>query len=592
MARVHVLVLLLQQLSTRCCGIPLPTTLPPHPRLMLTDEHLSRIHANIKSEPLAAQLYSDLLLHADAIAVGKVHESGRGAGVRDVAYTMGLAYRLSKNRTIGRAGVEAFLKIARMPDICGACADNNCTGLEQHCPGPACAQNTARRQPDPLCFGVTGEGLAIGYDWLWEAMSAEERLVVSRTITTQILNVYSQGLSRWYTSSYAFRAADNFNSVVNSGAMLGALAVLGEPDGQLYGNTGRFARDTLQVALLALPHGATSIYPDGSYPEGPGYGDFAISHHIAALRGFETTLRTSVPSLNVTGLTQIPRYYIDIGSNGFTPSGATFNWADGGTGAGSWLPVSLAGRYADSLHPGLIYAARQTIVQANQNGGCQGVRRPPAAKGEKVPKSDSEPSCAIMLADFDGRGTKEDLGQLVASHSYEHTAVAVVRSSWTNEGVWFGMKGGDNSLQQIGKGTTHTHADQGSFVLDIAGARWAEDLGADSYGDYGYFSMQKFDWYAASTAGHNTLSFSGLGQDACTDSFPALLPSDWLAGELSPIKTNSTQCRAELKEFNATAGWGIIDLADSYSLSGANGVNRGIALIRGKTESDDGMLVS
>ena len=28
MARVHVLVLLLQQLSTSCCGIPLPTTPP------------------------------------------------------------------------------------------------------------------------------------------------------------------------------------------------------------------------------------------------------------------------------------------------------------------------------------------------------------------------------------------------------------------------------------------------------------------------------------------------------------------------------------------------------------------------------------
>ncbi len=290
MPRVLLPLLLLQQLSTECSGIPLPTTLPPHPRLVLTDKHIRKIHANIKAEPLAAQLYSDLLLHADAIARGKVHESGRGAGVRDVAYTMGLAYRLSQNKTIGRAGVEAFLKIARMPDICGACAEQDCTGLETHCPGRTCGQNTAQRQPDPLCFGVTGEGLAIGYDWLWEAMTPEERALVSHTITTQILNVYSQGLSRWYTSSYSFRAADNFNSVVNSGAMLGALAVLGEPDGQSYGNTGRFARDTLQVALLALPHGATSIYPDGSYPEGPGYGDFAISHHIAALRGFETTL--------------------------------------------------------------------------------------------------------------------------------------------------------------------------------------------------------------------------------------------------------------------------------------------------------------
>jgi hypothetical protein len=257
--------------AAAACGIasavPLPKSLPPHPRLIVTDDHLAKIHANIQASPMAAQLYSDLLLHAEAIAAGKTHASGRGQGVRDVAYTMGLAYRLTKNGTIGRAGVKAFLKIAQLADICGACENKNCSGLEEHCPGPACAQNVAPRNPDPLCFGVTGEGLAIGYDWLWEAMTAEERTIVSHTITTQILNVYSQGLSRWYTSSYAFRSADNFNSVVGSGAMLGALAVLDEPNGQTYGNTGKFARDTLQVALLALPHGATSIFPDGSYPE-------------------------------------------------------------------------------------------------------------------------------------------------------------------------------------------------------------------------------------------------------------------------------------------------------------------------------------
>ena len=53
----------------------------------------------------------------------------------------------------------------------------------------------------------------------------------------------------------------------------------------------------------------------GSYPEGPGYGDFAISHHIAALRGIETALGTSLPNLNVSGLAQIPRYYVGESSN-------------------------------------------------------------------------------------------------------------------------------------------------------------------------------------------------------------------------------------------------------------------------------------
>ena len=35
-----------------------------------------------------------------------------------------------------------------------------------------------------------------------------------------------------------------------------------------------------------------------------------LSHHIAALRGIETALGTSLPNLNVSGLAQIPRYYV------------------------------------------------------------------------------------------------------------------------------------------------------------------------------------------------------------------------------------------------------------------------------------------
>merc|ERR1712039_1032114 len=118
-----------------------------------------------------------------------------------------------------------------------------------------------------------------------------------------------------------------------------------------------------------------------------------------------------------------------------------------------------------------------------------------------------------------------------------------------------------------GKGTTHTHADQGTFVLDMLGERWAIDLGADSYFDRGYFSLQKFDWYASSTRGHNTLSFGGLGQDACSDSFPMELPGDWFHGEAVPVKIKSTDCRARIIDFNASSKFAIIDLKNSYTLS-------------------------
>jgi len=163
----------------------------------------------------------------------------------------------------------------RSADICSSC-DGNCSALESGCQNVSdhskCAQNNAPRHPDPLCLGGAGEALGIGSDWLHEPLSAEQRVAVSHMISSQILNVYAQGLSLSFTSSYWFRSQDNFNSVCNGGVALAALAVLDEGNGQTYGDTTKFARDALQAALLALPHGAASTMPDGSCPEGPGYG--------------------------------------------------------------------------------------------------------------------------------------------------------------------------------------------------------------------------------------------------------------------------------------------------------------------------------
>lgn len=75
------------------------------------------------------------------------------------------------------------------------------------------------------------------------------------------------------------------------------------------------------------------------------------------------------------------------------------------------------------------------------------------------------------------------------------------------------------------------------------------------------------------------------------DEFPALLPHDRFAGEKAPIRQDTIHCRAAVKQFNDTAGWGIIDLAESYTMSGASGVARGIALVRGASETQDGALI-
>ena len=49
----------------------------------------------------------------------------------------------------------------------------------------------ATRDPDPLCLGQLGEALAVGYDWLYDAMSDAERLAVVHVITTQAIHLYA-----------------------------------------------------------------------------------------------------------------------------------------------------------------------------------------------------------------------------------------------------------------------------------------------------------------------------------------------------------------------------------------------------------------
>ena len=73
-------------------------------------------------------------------------------------------------------------------DACGG--GKNCyKTLETDCPGPKCAQNVATRTPDALCLGQLGEALAIGYDWLYDAMNEDDRLAVAHMITTQVLMI-------------------------------------------------------------------------------------------------------------------------------------------------------------------------------------------------------------------------------------------------------------------------------------------------------------------------------------------------------------------------------------------------------------------
>jgi hypothetical protein len=89
--------------------------------------------------------------------------------------------------------------------------------------------------------------------------------------------------------------------------------------------------------------------------------------------------------------------------------------------------------------------------------------------------------------------------------------VALIRSSWEPQAAYFGLKGGSPSL-------SHGHMDTGSFVFDLAGVRWADDLGTQDYNSLESSGVdlwnmtqnsQRWKVFRLNASSHNVLTVDG-----------------------------------------------------------------------------------
>jgi hypothetical protein len=202
----------------------------------------------------------------------------------------------------------------------------------------------------------------------------------------------------------------------------------------------------------------------------------------------------------------------------------------------------------------------------------------------------AEAGCALSLLDYSAQGSTEDLHALPTCQSFlvsdcsEHESTAhptcaspkrlfgYMRSDWRGtmwnstkssqlppqklaQPVWLAFKGGNGQAN-------HNDLDGGQFVFEMAGKRWAVDLGADSYGLSGYWDKSashghRYSYYRKSTRGHNTLTFDA------TDEHPG-----WSAQDPEAVsEIISFSC-----DGSAEGGGGgphaLLDLSPSYRKAG------------------------
>jgi hypothetical protein len=412
-----------------------------HPRLIGLPADLERVRRLTTSNEQARQIYQQVRQRAEQLLTTEpiVH---RLIGPRlldqsrrclDRVTTLATVYRLEGDRRFAERARWEMLTAAGFKDW------------------------------NPSHFLDTAEmtsALALGYDWLYDFLSEEDRAVIQRAIVDKGLHPAEE----LYRSGKGWvRMSHNWNQVCNGGMCLGALALADrEP---------RLAAYIVHEALRSVRLPMSRFDPDGGWDEGPGYWSYATIYNVYLLAGLESALGTDF------GLSRFPGFDVtgDFRMQVVGPLHRTFNFADGSDRTGAVPQMFWLARKFDK--PAYAWHARQFLNSAG----------------------------VFDLWWFDVRG--DGPGDEPLDRWFHNIDVVFLRSRWDDpRAVYVGFKGGDNRAN-------HSHLELGTFVLDADGQRWAVDLGSDDYNLPGYFGKQRWTYYRLATQGQNTLLLNGRNQN-------------------------------------------------------------------------------
>lgn len=337
---------------------------------------------------------------------------------------------------------------------------------------------------NPSHFLDTAEmtaALAIGYDWLFDALSVSNRAVLRTAIVTKGLDPALDPKAKWNGWQ---RTENNWNQVCFGGLTLGALAVAETEPAR--------AREILTRARTNNPAGLRPYAPDGIYPEGPSYWNYGTTYQVVMLSALETALGTDWNLAASPGFLASAAAIVEQTG----PSGRPFNFADGGEAVAFRTALFW---FAQKLkRPDLVHFQHLLL------------RDRLADDHHALPEEQMLPLLAKWTTTLPTPIPPPDLP--LAWRGDGPNPIGIFRSSWTDSNALFlAFKGGS-------AGVNHGHMDAGAFVLDADGVRWACDLGAQDY-----YSIESKGWslfrrtqdsdrwrvYRLNNFSHSTLTLGG-----------------------------------------------------------------------------------
>lgn len=419
-----------------------------HPRILASEARFAEIRAQIKTDKLTKLWYKELLQQANTLLRQKpsAYQAYILSDTRRLATKihskipiLALVYQVEKDERYLKRAWQELEAVALYRDW-----------------NPNHFLNTA----------MVTYAFAIGYDWLYEDLSIEQRHIISSAIVKKGLK---PAMDAYGSEAMWIKAEHNWNQVCNGGVTLGALAVMEDYPG--------IASQVLAHSLQGLPHAMHNYSPSGGWDEGLKYWNYGTFYNTAAIASLKTSLNRDFDLPTISGFSETGLFPIYMNGTSNIP----FNYSDGddepiGSPALFWMSEQFN-------QPVYKYYQKQAPVHG-----------------------------AMDLIWYHPSNKKETLGQLPLDHYFEGTEVASMREEWENpDSIYIGFKAGDNKA-------THSNLDLGTFVLDALGKRWATDLGRDDYNLPGYFDQEKQRWtyYKTRAEGQNTLVINpsqGADQD-------------------------------------------------------------------------------
>lgn len=341
-----------------------------------------------------------------------------------------------------------------------------------------------------LDVGEYALGVAIGYDWLSDAIPSAERDRVERALIERALRPSFEADAfslRWLGGT------SNWTQVCHAGLVAAALAVAHRAP--------ELAERTVARAIADQAGPASAYAPDGAYAEGPTYWTYGTTFEVVLISMLERARRSIHDLADAPGFLTSADYIAQM----ITPTGRFYNYGDTREVVPP-MPV-LHWFAARRGEPQLAEAELRRLETGARMSDAE--LRPEYERLDALalwwratPKAETTCQGARTLPRrWLGRG---------------ENPVAVARTAWADPSAAFlGIKGGRAT-------TSHAHLDAGSFVYESGGVRWALDLGMQDYHSLESAGVQLWDgsqdgerWrvFRLGPEAHNLLRFDRLVPD-------------------------------------------------------------------------------